>query len=122
MKILVIDDDKDITEVFKIFFEKNSMDCHTENDGKKGLERIQNEDYDIILLDLAIPNFSGKDIIDSLENNGLINRKKIIIITASAISDKEHKYYVEKGVKAFIKKPFDISKLKDIILNVANMP
>lgn len=122
MKILVIDDDKDITEVCKMFFEKNSMDCRTENDGKKGLERIQNEEYDIILLDLAIPNFSGKDIIDSLENNGLINRKKIIIITASAISDKEHKYYVEKGVKAFIKKPFDISKLKETILNVANMP
>jgi DNA-binding response OmpR family regulator len=118
----VIDDDKDITEVCKIFFEKNSMDCHTENDGKKGLKRIQNEEYDIILLDLAIPDFSGKDIIDSLENNDLINRKKIIIITASAISDNDHKYYVEKGVKAFIKKPFDMSKLKETILNVANMP
>ena len=52
-----------------------------------GLERIRNDKFDFILLDIAMPEFSGWDILQSLKKDGLVESKNIVIFTAS--SDKK---------------------------------
>ena len=54
------------------------------NNGREGLERIRNDKFDLILLDLAIPDFSGWDVIKSLKQDGFIKSKNIVIFTASS--------------------------------------
>jgi CheY-like chemotaxis protein len=41
---------------------KKDIDCKVVNSGQEGLERIRNENFDLILLDLAMPKFSGKEV------------------------------------------------------------
>ena len=54
------------------------------NNGREGLERIRNDKFDLVLLDLAIPDFSGWDVIKSLHQDGFIKSKNIVIFTASS--------------------------------------
>jgi two-component system, OmpR family, response regulator len=54
------------------------------NDGQKGLDCIRNEKFDLVLLDLAMPEFSGIDVIKSLKEEGAIESKNIDIFTASS--------------------------------------
>ena len=60
MKLLAVDDNKDITEVLMVYCDSNSLDCTVVNVGIEGLDIIRNNsNFDLILLDLAMPVFSG---------------------------------------------------------------
>ena len=82
------------------------------NDGRNGLSLIEHQDFDAVLLDLAMPEFTGVDVVNSLAQSGKIKEKKIILFTASSIGSKEVDDLLQKGVYACIKKP---AKL-DVIL------
>ena len=62
---------------------KKDIDCKVVNSGQEGLERIRNENFDLILLDLAMPEFSGKDVIQSFTRDQLI-QKNVVIFAASS--------------------------------------
>ena len=81
---------------------------------RKRLDRIRKEKFDLILLDLAMPDFSGMDVIISLKQDGLINSKNIVIFTAS--SDQPYlKDIRDIGVKEIFKKPFSLDDLTALI-------
>ena len=60
------------------------------NTGQEGLDRIRAENFDLILLDLAMPDFSGMDLLLSLKLDGLIKSRNIVIFTASSNQDLLH--------------------------------
>ncbi len=62
---------------------KKDIDCKVINSGREGLESIRQEKFDLILLDLAIPEFSGREAIQSFTRDELI-LKNIVIFTASS--------------------------------------
>ena len=68
-----------------------------------------------MLLDLAMPGFSGMDVIESLKHEGLMGKQKLVLFTASSITDEEIADLLEEGVTAFIKKPIDIEVLLEKI-------
>ena len=79
----------------------------------EGLERIRNENFDLILLDLAMPEFSGKDVIQSFTRDQLV-QKNVVIFTAS--SDPVVLEQMKKsGVKEIFKKPFSLQQLTELI-------
>ena len=63
MRILVVDDNKDITEAISFYCQSEDINYEIVNEGKKALDIIQREKFDLILLDLAMPEFSGLDVI-----------------------------------------------------------
>ena len=63
MKILIIDDNKDLTKMFKQYFTKTGNTCVVSNDGPSGLLILQSQKFEVIILDLAMPDFSGKDVV-----------------------------------------------------------
>ena len=84
------------------------------NDGQEALEKIRKEKFDLILLDLSIPEFSGMDVITSLKQDGLIESRNIVIFTAS--SDQPMlKDIRDVGVKELFKKPFSLNALTELI-------
>jgi CheY-like chemotaxis protein len=114
MKVLVIDDDEEITEVIKFYLEHLGADCKTINNGKDGLLAIQNEDSDLILLDVAMPEFTGLDIVQSLKRDGLIETKNIVVMIAS--SDKIIlQQVVESGIREILMKPCSLEELTALI-------
>jgi DNA-binding response OmpR family regulator len=59
MRVLVIDDSKDITEVVRYYCESKQIKCHTANSAAEGLALINNNKFDLVLLDLAMPEVTG---------------------------------------------------------------
>ncbi|WP_268541366.1 response regulator [Candidatus Nitrosotenuis cloacae] len=111
MKILHIDDNSDITKMFSKYFKLKGIDVSIANDGQNGLQMITNERFDVVLLDLAMPNFSGRDIVDHLHRNGIRNQCKIIALTASSISVDDELSLRGKGVHSVLRKPIDPDEL-----------
>ena len=116
MKLLVIDDNKGITDVMMVYCDSKGLDCTVINDGNDGLNLIRDShDFDLILLDLAMPDFSGKDIIKSLKKENLLEQKKNVVFTASS-DPKVLEEIRNSGVRAiFKKKPFSVDDLTALI-------
>jgi len=115
MKLLVVDDSKDITDVLMVYCESKGVECTVVNAGIDGLEIIRNNNnFDLILLDLAMPAFSGLDVIKSLKNENLLERRNIVVFTASS-DPKVIEETERSGIKAIFKKPFSFEDLTALL-------
>src|SRR5438445_5215036 len=117
MKALLIDDNEQITEMLAQYLTLKGYDCIISNDGKNGLDQILSKNYDIILLDIAMPEFSGIDVIETLEKKGMLRELKIIVLTASSVTDEEMADLLERGVLVTMKKPVNLSRLLELVRN-----
>ena len=117
MKALLIDDNEQITEMLAQYLTLKGYDCTISNDGKNGLDHILSKNYDIILLDIAMPEFSGIDVIETLEKKGMLRELKIIVLTASSVTDEEMADLLERGVLVTMKKPVNLSRLLEVVRN-----
>ena len=120
MKILGIDDNEDLLSLCEIALSSEGHEYTGIDNGKDGLQAIKDEKFDIVLLDLSMPDFSGLDVIDALVKEGLMNKQKIVIFTASSTSDIESKPFLEKGVHSVIRKPLDVDTLLEHIHKIAS--
>jgi len=119
LNILIVDDNQQITKMLTTFLELKNHKCTVANDGKRGLELIQENKHDVILLDLAMPEFDGYAIIKSLESKDMLKNNKIIVFTASTITQEELDELVNRGVTSYILKPIDIDLLLSKIVETA---
>jgi CheY-like chemotaxis protein len=114
IRILLVDDNKEIAEVLGFYFEQTGINYIVADNGKEGLEAIKRDEFDLILLDIAMPEFTGIDVIESLKKEGVLEKKNVVVLTASS-----HKAtiegLVESGVKEILKKPCSLDELKDLI-------
>ena len=116
MKILIVDDNKTITEMLSKFLEVKGFDCVTTNDGRNGVNLMKKERYHTVFLDMSMPDFGGKDVIDALEKENLLKDQRIIIFTASSISNEEIEELLEKdGVDSCLRKPVELSEFIAVI-------
>ena len=120
LKILIVDDNEQITKMLTTFLELKQHSCTVSNDGKDGLKLIKENNHDVVLLDLAMPEFDGYAVIKDLEANNLLNERNIIVFTASTITQDELDKLVARGVKSYILKPIDIDILLSRIIETAN--
>ena len=77
MKLLAVDDSKDITDVLMVYCESKGVECTVVKAGNDGLGVIRNySNFDLILLYLT---FSGLDVIKSLKNENLLEQRNIVV-------------------------------------------
>lgn len=117
MRLLVIDDNKDLTEAIYDCFDNSDVECKIINDGKSGMDEIleQRGNYDLILLDIAMPDFSGLDVLQRLKKEDLLKSENIVIFTASSITDRDIEDFVASGAKGVLKKPVALNDLTELI-------
>ncbi len=120
LEILIIDDNEQITKMLTTFLELKEHKCTVTNDGKEGLAVIKENRHDVILLDLAMPEFDGFAVIKDLEENNMLKDHKVIVFTASTITEDELDVLVNRGVSSYILKPIDIDLLLSKIIETAN--
>ncbi len=113
MKILIVDDDVELTKAVVSTISSVGHDVQFTNESKKGLKLIKEQSQDVIFLDLSMPEFSGIDIIENLAKDGTIKEKKIVVMTASAVHEDELKNLVDLGDHSVLRKPVDIDVLLD---------
>lgn len=116
MKILLIDDNLDITNLLSKFLNAKGYQNVATNDPREGLERIKNEKYDVIFLDIHMPEVSGLDIIQSLETEKILKDQKIIIFSAHPFTSSEINDLLKKdGIVACLRKPIQLHELLTVI-------
>jgi CheY-like chemotaxis protein len=117
MKVLIVDDNEELTDAVKDFLDSIDIECKVTNEGKEGLNEILTERgrYDLILLDMAMPQFSGYDVLDTLKTQGLLKSEQIVIFTASSITGKSIDDFLAAGAKEVLKKPVSLDELSQVI-------
>ena len=115
MKLLLIEDNADVSSMIARYLKLKGYDCEVTSDGKEGLNQILADKFDITLLDLALPEFSGYDVLESLEVQGKLKERKIIVLTASTLTEEKIKDFEKRGVLSCLKKPISLNELIKVI-------
>lgn len=108
MKILVIEDEPSLRELIEATLEKERYVVETAASYLEGLRKIEDHDYDCVLLDIMLPGGSGLDILEELKS--MRKRENVIIISAKdSLEDKVKG--LELGADDYLAKPFHITEL-----------
>jgi two-component system, OmpR family, alkaline phosphatase synthesis response regulator PhoP len=114
-KILVIEDEKNIVLLLKMFLEHNGFEVFTAGNGPDGIKMAQESNPDLILLDIVLPGLNGYMVCRNLKENE--KTKNIPVVAISARTSKED---IEKifssGAQDYIAKPFSLPQIKKSIL------
>lgn len=108
MKILIIEDEQEIAQSIVNYFKTNSIQCETAGNYALALTKIDNYDYDCILLDLMLPDGDGFDILRELKSKN--KSEGVIIISAKENLDTRIEGF-NLGADDFLTKPFHLSEL-----------
>ena len=119
MKLLLIEDNDNISGMIAQYLTLKGHDCMVSNNGKDGLNQILAKNYDVTLLDLAMPEFSGYDVIESLEVTGKLKERKLIVLTASSITEGKIRELEKRGIYSCLRKPVQLNELAKVIQSCA---
>ena len=108
MKILGIDDNIDINRLLDTIMTEYGHQYSFVTDGREGVKLIQQNEYDLVLLDSGMPEFDSRDVLEALRQKDLLQKQRIALFTASSISDDQMNEFMKKGVRSLIRKPIDI--------------
>ena len=105
-KILIIEDDRSIGDLLKLNLEMYGFDTINAYDGKDGLEKIDNERFDLIILDIMLPIYSGFDLLPKIQKKNI----PVIMLTAKDTLDSKIKGF-SLGADDYMTKPFEAVEL-----------
>ena len=106
-RIGVIEDERNISDMIKYNLEKEGYEVYTAYDGKEGLELVESQELDLLLLDIMLPNIDGLDVCKKVHQN-----KEIPIIIISAKADEFDKVLaLELGADDYVTKPFSMREV-----------
>ena len=104
MKLLVVDDDKNIVEAVTLSFQLQWQECEvlTANDGEKGLDLFFEEQPDVVILDVSLPEMNGFDVLRRIRQ---VSDVPVLMLTAKA-EEMDKVKGLELGADDYITKPF----------------
>ena len=109
MKILLLEDDVILQDIIEEFLLETGYEVESFYDGEKALDAIGAKNYDMLLLDVNVPNIDGFEILSYLRDIG--NTTPAIYITSLASIDDLKKGF-DLGADDYLRKPFDLEELK----------
>jgi len=119
-KIIVIEDDLDINKLITYNLRKEGFTVEQVFDGDEAVERLRNEYFSIVVLDIMLPGINGFDICKEIKEND--NSSKSFIIVVSAKSSSQDKLYAHiLGADCYLSKPFKVGTLIDVVKEVQAM-
>ena len=113
-KILVIDDEPEITDIIETFLENTGYEVRSENSSVIGIERAKTFVPDLVLLDIMMPFMDGYEVCKELKKSIETSKIPVIFLTGKDARSDEGKSF-EAGGDMFIKKPFSCERLLEIV-------
>ncbi len=115
--VLIIDDDVSICEILKGYCQ--NMGCFRNilfaHDGSMASNKLRNQKFALILLDLKMPKKGGLDLLREMDDKSLNSKNNIVVVSGTLDKTMVEKI-VENGVKSFLPKPFTEVEFQDKIL------
>ena len=106
IKILIVDDEKPICDLIDLNLSASGYQCRTVQDGLEALKLIEEENFDLILLDIMLPGADGYDIMEYIRPMGI----PVIFITAKH-EVRDRVKGLKLGADDYLVKPFDVVEL-----------
>ena len=104
-QILIIEDDKVISEMVRYVLEKEGFQVVSAQDGLTGITRVKEIPLDLLILDLMLPGLSGLEICKRIRTDQSLNRLPILILSARG-RETDRVTALELGADDYITKPF----------------
>lgn len=116
MRILVVDDDTVISEVFTVMLQRAGFEVAVAEDGLMGVEMWEAGNFDLVLMDVQMPRMNGFEATRAIREKELVTggHTLIVAITAFALHNDELKC-LAAGMDAYMSKPVDYKKCIELI-------
>ncbi len=114
MKVLQIDDSPQICEMFAEMFTGEGNTIKSVNDGKTGLELVVKNDFDLILLDIRMPEYSGMDFLADLKEKRPSELKKIVVTSLLDFSETQAEELMKFGIHSVERKPSSFQQIETL--------
>lgn len=111
MKILIVEDDKEIQELISYFLTKEGYEVDRASDGLEGLKLLREKKHDLVVLDLMLPNLDGKNFAKIVKDISSEYGEPIIIMLTAKTEIEDVLEGLEIGADDYMKKPFDPREL-----------
>lgn len=117
MKILVVDDDDSVARFIGSFIEKLGHYVEKASDGKEALTKFNKNTFDLVLLDIFLPDIKGYELIPQLKKL----HPDVGVVTMTGYNSRDLEFKVRKhGVMYYMIKPFEPDSLKSVLDHISN--
>ncbi|MEI8346628.1 MAG: ATP-binding protein [Pseudomonadota bacterium] len=119
-KVLVVDDEEDIREIVLAYLDDFGMETCAASDGAEALKLLQNNQVDVIITDLQMPNMTGERLLMEAQNIPHLKDTRYIVMTGGIATDysKEQRGNLRNLAHAYIKKPFSKDSIAQALSEV----
>jgi DNA-binding response OmpR family regulator len=119
-RVMIVDDEQDITAIFKIGLEKNQFIVTTFNDPLEALSKFRPRLYDLVILDIRMPGMNGFQLYEKIR--GLDDKVKVCFLTAFEESRGvfRNSFPLLEEVNCYLKKPITVQDLIKRLVDIAN--
>ena len=107
MRLLLVEDDMEISQMLKNFLETENYEVISAADGKEAYEKWNENSYDLVLLDLMIPKISGMEVMQYIRESSTVP----IIIVSAKDTDSDKTLGLGLGADDYITKPFSVTEV-----------
>ena len=114
-KVLLAEDSEDNQRLFSLYLSSMGAEVTLAENGKVAIEKAQNDDYDLILMDIQMPIMSGLEAVEYLRAQGY--QKPIVALTANAMTEDRRKCFAA-GCDEFISKPVNREFLYEVVSGI----
>lgn len=110
-KILIVEDEEKLSEVMTLYLKKESYDVQCANDGEAAEEIIENNEFDLIILDIMMPKKDGWSLLRKIKSKG----NTPVILTTARGEEEDRVFGLELGADDYMVKPIS---MRELILRV----
>jgi len=116
-RILLIEDDKFLRRACEVGLKKRGFAVVTANDGEEGLQKAQEESFDLILMDMLMPKLSGLEALEALKKDDRTRGIPVVILSNSSL-DTDMQRAMELGAAGYmVKASLSLQELGDQVLS-----
>ena len=114
---LVCEDDQGIRLLMEVVLKRENLAVDSAGDGAEAAQMLAEKEYDVIVVDLMMPRFSGFDLIEQIRTDRPELLRRVVVVTAAAAVIRDRS---PKDVAAVILKPFDVEELASTVRRVVS--
>ncbi len=111
-KILIVDDEEDILTSVKQVVESMGYEGKTVNNGKQALKLLKQEKFDLVLLDILMPEMSGKEVLENIRNDQKLKSQKVAFLTVVELGQEGVKLVKKLKPVDYFQKPINPNDLR----------
>lgn len=120
LKILIADDEPFNIKLLEAVFKAHDVEYTSAHDGTQALKALESEKYDIAILDVKMPGYSGFEIVEKIRSQKGLNQEIPMMALTATISNHERELSKDSGFNLIMRKPFDENEFLEAIIELTS--